>query len=102
MNQPIEASLSNSNAATSKNPKRRAVLFALLALIVAAAGGGGWAYWELVGSRHVSTDNAYTAAEVAVVTAEIALLVGLAHAALLSGGSYCVPDGTSSIDNYRQ
>ena len=71
MNQPIEASLSNPNAAASKNSKRRAALFALLALTVLAAGGGGWAYWELVGSRHVSTDNAYTAAEVAVVTAEI-------------------------------
>ena len=71
MNQPIEASLSNPNAAASKNSKRRAALFALLALTVLAAGGGGWAHWELVGSRHVSTDNAYTAAEVAVVTAEI-------------------------------
>ena len=28
-------------------------------------------YWKQVGSRYVSTDNAYTAAEVAVVTAEI-------------------------------
>jgi membrane fusion protein (multidrug efflux system) len=71
MNQPIEASLANLDAATTKNPKRRTALFALLALTVAAAGGGGWAYWELVGSRHVSTDNAYTAAEVALVTAEI-------------------------------
>jgi membrane fusion protein, multidrug efflux system len=71
MNQPLEASLSNPNAATSKNPKRRAALFALLALTVAAAAGGGWAYWERVGSRYVSTDNAYTAAEVALVTAEI-------------------------------
>ena len=43
----------------------------LLALTVAAAGGGYYTYWERVGSRYVSTDNAYTAAEVAVVTSEI-------------------------------
>lgn len=69
MNQPIETSISielNSN-----NRKKRVLLFSLLALTVAVAGGGGWAYWEQVGSRHVSTDNAYTAAEVAQVTAEI-------------------------------
>jgi membrane fusion protein (multidrug efflux system) len=71
MNQPIEASLLNSNAANGNKPTRRAALFALLALTVLAAGGGGWAYWELVASRHVSTDNAYTAAEVATVTAEV-------------------------------
>ena len=38
MNQPIEASPSNSNAATSNNPKRRAALFALLALAFWFAG----------------------------------------------------------------
>jgi membrane fusion protein (multidrug efflux system) len=53
------------------NRKRRVLLFSLLALAVAVAGGSGWAYWELVGSRYVSTDNAYTATEVALVTAEI-------------------------------
>ena len=47
--------------------KQRAVLFSLLGLAVAAAGGGGVEYWKLVGSRYVSTDNAYTAAEVAQV-----------------------------------
>lgn len=51
--------------------KRRAALFALLAGAVLAAGGGGWLYWEEIGSRYVSTDNAYTAADVALVTSEI-------------------------------
>lgn len=69
MNQPNEASTSiNTN---HSNRKRRVLLFSLLAVIAAAAGGGGWAYWERVGSRYVSTDNAYTSAETAVVTAEI-------------------------------
>jgi membrane fusion protein (multidrug efflux system) len=55
----------------SNTRKRRVQMFSLLALTVAVAAGGGWAYWELVGSRYVSTDNAYTATEVALVTAEI-------------------------------
>ncbi|HEX8989886.1 MAG TPA: efflux RND transporter periplasmic adaptor subunit [Rhodocyclaceae bacterium] len=53
------------------NQRRRKHLFILLAGGLAAAAGGGAAYWELVGSRYVSTDNAYTAAEVAQVTAEV-------------------------------
>src|SRR5271165_927872 len=75
MNQPIE-SMTPIEALTpiesNRNlRKRRLFLFTALALAVAAAGGGGWAYWEQVGSRYISTDNAYTAAEVAQVTAEI-------------------------------
>ena len=51
--------------------KQRAVLFSLLGLAVAAASGGAFQYWKLVGSRYVSTDDAYTAAEVAQVASEI-------------------------------
>ena len=50
--------------------KQRAVLFSLLGLAVAGASGGGVEYWKLIGSRYVSTDNAYTAAEVAQVASE--------------------------------
>ena len=50
--------------------KQRAVLFSFLGLAVAAAGGGGFEYWKLIGSRYVSTDDAYTAAEVAQVASE--------------------------------
>ena len=70
MNQPIETSISI-EMNNKPNNKKRGLLFSLLALTVAVAGCGGWAYWEQVGSRHVETDNAYTAAEVATVTAEI-------------------------------
>jgi membrane fusion protein (multidrug efflux system) len=73
MNQPIENSVPNETANT--NGKRRKAMFSLLAISILAAGGGGWAYWELVGSRYISTDNAYTAAEVAQVTSEIDGLV---------------------------
>jgi membrane fusion protein, multidrug efflux system len=65
----IETSLSNESGGKSRN--RRMQLFALLAVAVAAVGGGSWAYWALVASHYVETDNAYTAAEVATITAEI-------------------------------
>lgn len=56
---------------TKPRKKQRAVLFSLLGLAVAAASGGAVEYWKLVGSRYVSTDDAYTAAEVAQVASEI-------------------------------
>jgi len=73
MNQPIETTTAKEPATT--NGKRRQALFSLLAISILAAGGGGWTYWKLVGSRYVTTDNAYTAAEVAQVTSEIDGLV---------------------------
>jgi membrane fusion protein, multidrug efflux system len=51
--------------------RRRTLMFSALALAAVAVGGGGYVYWKQVGSRYVSTDNAYTAAEIALVTAEI-------------------------------
>jgi membrane fusion protein (multidrug efflux system) len=76
MSEIIEVSNTPTSTTTSKDTdaksrRKRSIAFALLAVTVAAAGGGYYRYWNLVGSRYVSTDNAYTAAEVAVVTAEI-------------------------------
>src|SRR6202158_827386 len=76
MNEPIKASDTPASASTpkdtdAKSRRKRTILFSLLALTIAVAGGGYYTYWTLVGSRYVSTDNAYTAAEVAVVTSEI-------------------------------
>jgi len=62
---------SRPSGAAVNNRRKRIVLFGALALTIAAAGAGSWIYWKEVGSRFVSTDNAYTAAEVAVVAAEI-------------------------------
>jgi len=42
-----------------------------LAAALIVVGGSGCTYWELVGSRYVSTDNAYTAVESALVTSAI-------------------------------
>jgi len=69
MNEPNK--VSTSIESNRNNRRSRVFLFSALALAVAAAGCGGWAYWDEVGSRYVSTDDAYTAAEVAQVTAEI-------------------------------
>ena len=76
MSEPIKASDTPGSASTPKGPdakcrSKRIILFSLLALTVAVAGGGYYTYWKRVGSRYMSTDNAYTAAEVAVVAAEI-------------------------------
>jgi membrane fusion protein, multidrug efflux system len=76
MSEPIETSNASVSASMpkdtdAKSRRKRSILFSLLALTVAAAGGGYSTYWKQVGSRYVSTDDAYTAAEVAVVTAEI-------------------------------
>jgi len=85
MNAAVEVSLTSSSpaarAANDPAPQvvsrslsqrsKRAVLFALLLLVVLAAGGGYKAYWSAIGSRYVSTDDAYTAAEVALVTAQV-------------------------------
>lgn len=69
MSQTIQASNSSDS---NRNPRgKRILLLSALALAVAAAGGGSWTYWKLVASRFVSTDNAYTAAEVATVTSEV-------------------------------
>jgi membrane fusion protein (multidrug efflux system) len=66
-NDPAAPQVSHSAHRRSK----RALMFALLALVVLAAGGGYKAYWNAIGSRYVSTDDAYTAAEVALVTAQV-------------------------------
>src|SRR5271165_3104475 len=58
-------------SASPTSRSKRALMFALLALVVLAAGGGYGAYWKSIGSRYVKTDNAYTAAEVALVTAQV-------------------------------
>ena len=76
MNPPINASEIPASASSPKEPdaksrRKRALLFSLLALAIAVAGVGGYTYWKLVASRYVSTDDAYTAAEVAQVSAEI-------------------------------
>ncbi len=54
------------------NTAKRRKLFGLLLLVVLGAAIAWCAYWFLYASKFVSTDNAYTATEVAQVTPEIA------------------------------
>lgn len=49
--------------------------FALLAAAIALAAGGCGAYYYFIGSRYVTTDNAYTAAEIAEATPAVGGIV---------------------------
>lgn len=63
------------NEVPAKDPKataaKRKKLFAVLAGVVTVAGGGYFACEHFVGSRYVTTDNAYVGADVAMVTPRI-------------------------------
>jgi len=50
---------------------KRKKLFLALAGVVAMAGLAYGTYWQFIGSRYVSTDNAYTATEIAQVTPSV-------------------------------
>ncbi|HKR41058.1 MAG TPA: HlyD family secretion protein, partial [Paraburkholderia sp.] len=54
---------------------KRKKLFALLGGVIAIAGLAYASYWYFIGSRYVSTDNAYTAAEVASITPSVSGVV---------------------------
>ena len=53
-----------------RHSRRKPLLLALAGVVGAGATAGG-AWWTLYGARFVSTDNAYTAAEIAQVTPSI-------------------------------
>ncbi|MBI1686614.1 HlyD family secretion protein [Caulobacter hibisci] len=59
-----QAQAASQKAAGAKRKK----LFAGLAAVIVVAGAGYGAYYALVGSHHVETDNAYVGADVAQVT----------------------------------
>lgn len=65
--QLADATVEQAFDAREANAKRRRGFIGLAAAVAVAAGGYG-AYWYFVGSRYVSTDNAYTAVELAEVT----------------------------------
>jgi membrane fusion protein (multidrug efflux system) len=76
VNQAIDASVSVTSTSTPKKLQvtrlgKRVLLFSILGIGVAAAAAGSWSYWKLVGSRYVSTDDAYTEANVALVSSQI-------------------------------
>ena len=77
MNETTETAKLDNTKGKQDNPiMKRKKLFSLLAATVVVTGGAGWAYWELLGSRYVSTDNAYTAVESAQVTPSVGGTIG--------------------------
>ena len=65
---PSSAADTDTGASADAPPPRRKKLFALLGGAIFAAGLAYAGYWHFVASHYVSTDNAYTAAEVASIT----------------------------------
>lgn len=61
-------------ASPSRSQKRNKLLVALGAVVLLSAGATA-TWWQLNGSRYVSTDNAYTATEIATVTPAISGIV---------------------------
>jgi len=70
LNETIQLDVVAVDDSINTHRKRRARLFAALGLAVAVTSGSAWTYWTFVGSHYVDTDNAYTAAEVASVSAQ--------------------------------
>ena len=68
LEQHIHAAPSAADATNTKRKKLRKKLLAALAATVVISGAGYYAYEELIGSRYVTTDNAYVGAETAQVT----------------------------------
>jgi membrane fusion protein (multidrug efflux system) len=70
-----ESQVSNNAAADAAtdaaNGQKRKKLFTILGGALVIAGIGYGAYWYLIGSRYVETDNAYTATEISVLTPAI-------------------------------
>ncbi|MBC8733576.1 HlyD family secretion protein [Paraburkholderia sp. UCT2] len=65
----------DTGAAAGAPPSNRKKLFALLGGAILVAGLGYASYWHFVASHYVSTDNAYTAAEVASITPAVSGIV---------------------------
>jgi len=55
-------------AGADQAPGKRKKLFTIFAGVIAVAAIGYGTYWYFIGSRYVTTDNAYTAVEVSQVT----------------------------------
>jgi len=58
-------------AAARATTQKRKKLFSIFGAVVIVAAVGYGTYWHFIGSRYVSTDNAYTAAEISQVTPAI-------------------------------
>jgi Multidrug resistance efflux pump len=72
MNMSIETTTLTSETTSNSSKKlQRKRMFTLLAIAIAASGVGAGSYWDLVASKYVETDNAYTAVESAQLMSSI-------------------------------
>jgi membrane fusion protein (multidrug efflux system) len=69
----IAATDDNFDASRATSSRKKGFMGLAAAIVIAAVGYGLWYYF--VGSRYVSTDNAYSAAEVAEVTPSVTGIV---------------------------
>lgn len=69
----IAATDDNFDASRATSSRKKGFMGLAVAIVIAAVGYGLWYYF--VGSRYVSTDNAYSAAEVAEVTPSVTGIV---------------------------
>jgi len=67
--QPASATAASPSQVQARNGRRRRTLFAILGAVILVVAVVYGIYWLLVGSRHVSTDDAYVQASTAQVTA---------------------------------
>jgi membrane fusion protein (multidrug efflux system) len=72
---PAAPTDTGTHAEASAPPSNRKKLFALLGGAILVVGLGYASYWHFVASHYVSTDNAYTAAEVASITPAVSGIV---------------------------
>ncbi len=67
--------MAEENNAKDKSSGKRGKMFAILGLVIIVVASAYGAYWFLIGSRYVSTDNAYVGAEIAQVTSTVGGIV---------------------------
>jgi len=96
----LDATVTNRTDGRIADGGRRKRLFLILAAVVAAVAVVWTLWWALWGSRWVSTDNAYTAAEVAQVTTAVSGIVQSVPVvdtqAVRQGGVLAVLDDTDA------
>jgi membrane fusion protein (multidrug efflux system) len=74
-NQQNSKDLSAPKKAAPKNNGKRGKLFTILGVVVVIVALGFGLYWWLIGSRYVSTDDAYVGAEIAQITPAVGGIV---------------------------
>jgi membrane fusion protein (multidrug efflux system) len=69
------STLEHPEAAAPASPAKRKKMFAIFGALTVAAALAYGAYWHFIGSRYVSTDNAYSGAEISTLTPSVAGIV---------------------------